>query len=222
MDDASHSHTQLSLARAALRVVPIPVCSYRSRPARLARLSPHAGEAPRCSLVQNGQFYLLNCTLMEASMSVPSRVSTSPFHDGAGSSTDRPAINERITQQTEANVEAYSADRRLIDVRLEELDGEWDIERILEANAAAVSLIGLTLARFVSRRWFLLPAAVAAFLLQHAVRGWCPPVPLFRRLGIRTRREIDERYALKAMRGDFSAANAGSSSAQDVLRAVRS
>jgi membrane-bound metal-dependent hydrolase YbcI (DUF457 family) len=35
---ASHSHTQLSLARAALRVVPIPVCSYRSRPARLARL----------------------------------------------------------------------------------------------------------------------------------------------------------------------------------------
>lgn len=134
-----------------------------------------------------------------------------------------PAINERITQQTEANVEAYSADRRLIDVRLEELDGEWDIERILEANAAAVSLIGLTLARFVSRRWFLLPAAVAAFLLQHAVQGWCPPVPLFRRLGIRTQREIDEeRYALKAMRGDFSAANAESSSARDVLRAVRS
>lgn len=134
-----------------------------------------------------------------------------------------PAINERITQQTEANVEAYSADRRLIDVRLEELDGEWDIERILEANAAAVSLIGLTLARFVSRRWFLLPAAVAAFLLQHAVQGWCPPVPLFRRLGIRTQREIDEeRHALKAMRGDFLASNAGSSSARDVLRAVRS
>ncbi|HET9942578.1 MAG TPA: hypothetical protein VFR05_04515, partial [Terriglobia bacterium] len=60
-------------------------------------------------------------------------------------------------------------------------------------------------------------------LLQHAVQGWCPPVPLFRRLGIRTQREIDEeRYALKAMRGDFLAANAGSSSARDVLRAVRS
>jgi hypothetical protein len=131
-----------------------------------------------------------------------------------------PSTTERVPQ---TNVEAYSADRRLIDVRLEELDGEWDIERILEANAAAVSLIGLTLARFVSRRWFLLPAAVAAFLLQHAVQGWCPPVPLFRRLGIRTQREIDEeRYALKAMRGDFSAANAGSSSARDVLRAVRS
>lgn len=161
---------------------------------------------------------------MEASMSVPAASPLLPSTTERVPQQTDPAINERITQQTEANVEAYSADRRLIDVRLEELDGEWDIERILEANAAAVSLIGLTLARFVSRRWFLLPAAVAAFLLQHAVQGWCPPVPLFRRLGIRTQREIDEeRYALKAMRGDFFlAANAGSSSARDVLRAVRS
>jgi hypothetical protein len=160
---------------------------------------------------------------MEVSMSVPAASPLLPSTTERVPQQTDPAINERITQQTEANVEAYSADRRLIDVRLEELDGEWDIERILEANAAAVSLIGLTLARFVSRRWFLLPAAVAAFLLQHAVQGWCPPVPLFRRLGIRTQREIDEeRYALKAMRGDFSAANAGSSSARDVLRAVRS
>jgi len=101
-----------------------------------------------------------------ASPLLPSTTERVPQH------TD-PAGNERIKQQTEANVEVYSADRRLIDVRLEELDGEWDIERILEANAAAVSLIGLTLARFVNRRWFLLPAAVGAFLLQHAVRP-CP------------------------------------------------
>lgn len=41
--------------------------------------------------------------------------------------------------------------------------------------------------------------------LQHAVQGWCPPVPVFRRLGIRTAREIDlERYGLKAIRGDFN------------------
>jgi hypothetical protein len=160
---------------------------------------------------------------MEASMSVPAASPLLPSTTERVPRQTDPAINERITQQTEAIVEAYSADRRLIDVRLEELDGEWDIERILEANAAAVSLIGLTLARFVSRRWFLLPAAVATFLLQHAVQGWCPPVPLFRRLGIRTQREIaEERYALKAMRGDFLAANARSSSARDVLRAVRS
>jgi hypothetical protein len=76
---------------------------------------------------------------------------------------------------------------------------------VLEANAASISLIGLALGRLVSRRWYLLPTAVAGFLLQHAVQGWCPPISLFRRLGVRTAQEIDhERYALKALRGDFS------------------
>ena len=49
-----------------------------------------------------------------------------------------------------------------------------------------------------------LPGIVLPFLLQHAVQGWCPPVPLFRRLGVRTREEIErEKFALKALRGDF-------------------
>jgi hypothetical protein len=48
------------------------------------------------------------------------------------------------------------------------------------------------------------PAVVTTFLLQHALQGWCPPVPFFRKRGVRTMREIDtERYALKALRGDF-------------------
>ena len=130
-------------------------------------------------------------------------------------------INERIKRQTEANVAFYaSSDKRLLDIRLQELDREWDIERILEANAATISLIGLGLGGFVSRRWFVLPTAVAGFLLQHAVQGWCPPVALFRRLGVRTQREIDEeRYALKALRGDFTSAEA--QPPKDVLHAVR-
>ena len=45
---------------------------------------------------------------------------------------------------------------------------------------------------------------VGGFLLQHAVQGWCPPLPIFRRGGVRTQAEIEqERYALKAIRGDF-------------------
>jgi hypothetical protein len=94
----------------------------------------------------------------------------------------------------------------LIDMRLDDLDREWDMERALEANAAAASLISLVLGRLISRRWYFLSTAVATLLLQHAVRGWCPPVGLFRRLGVRTQREIDaERQALKLMRDDFSA-----------------
>jgi hypothetical protein len=56
----------------------------------------------------------------------------------------------------------------------------------------------------VDRRFLLLPAAVLTFFAQHALQGWCPPIPLFRRLGVRTAREIErERYAIKALRGDF-------------------
>ena len=96
--------------------------------------------------------------------------------------------------------------RGRISERLRQLDREWDIERVLEANAASVGLLGVGLAAFVSRWFLILPAAVTGFLLQHAVQGWCPPVPLFRRLGIRTSGEIEEeRAALKMLRGDFRA-----------------
>lgn len=114
-------------------------------------------------------------------------------------------INERISRQIEDNVAQYSQqDRDQLSRRIRELDQEWDIERTLEANAASLSLVGLGLGAFVDRRFFILPTLVVGFLLQHAVQGWCPPVPLFRQLGFRTAREIEtERYALKTIRGDF-------------------
>ncbi len=114
-------------------------------------------------------------------------------------------INARIRRQTERNISHFAKQGDgEISRRLEELDHEWDIERTLEANAASISLMGVGLGAFVDRRFFVIPAVVAGFLLQHAVQGWCPPVPLFRRLGLRTASEIDvERDALKAIRGDF-------------------
>jgi hypothetical protein len=117
-----------------------------------------------------------------------------------------PHINAEIRRQIEDNVTRTAAGgAQAIAQRLAELDREWDIERTLEANAATASLIGLTLGATVDRRWFLFPAVVAGFLLQHAVQGWCPPVPVFRRLGFRTQTEIDyERYALKGPAGAFA------------------
>ena len=115
-------------------------------------------------------------------------------------------INEAIHRQTEQRIASVGR-QGVSDInrRLEELDQEWDMERTLEANAATIALVGLGLGAIVNRRFFILPAVVAGFLLQHAVQGWCPPVPVFRRLGIRTAREIDlERYGLKALRGDFN------------------
>jgi len=107
-------------------------------------------------------------------------------------------VNRRIERQIERRVRYYAQHRDEIGGRLEELDEEWDIERAIEANAATIALTGVALGALVDRRFLLLPAAVCVFLLQHALQGWCPPVPVLRRLGFRTEREIlEERLALK-------------------------
>jgi hypothetical protein len=125
-------------------------------------------------------------------------------------------INARIQRQTEANIANYA--RRggaAIDRRLAELDAEWDIERTLEANAATAMLVGVTLST-LDRRFLVFPALVAGFLLQHSLQGWCPPLGLWRRLGVRTTSEIDqERMALKALRGDFREFDCGAAQSAD-------
>jgi hypothetical protein len=91
--------------------------------------------------------------------------------------------------------------------RLEALDREWDTDRAIELEASLVGLAGLALGALVDRRLLALPATVGAAVLLHAITGWYPWLPLFRRLGVRRQREIQrERYALKALRGDFDAA----------------
>jgi hypothetical protein len=105
--------------------------------------------------------------------------------------------------------------------QLANLDREWDVERVLQTNASIIVLLGLALGTRVDRRFLLLPVAVYSFLAQHAVQGWCPPIPIFRRLRVRTVREIErERYALKAMRGDFDDLPAESSETEARVRAV--
>ena len=144
---------------------------------------------------------------MEATQSIAMRM---PKEDRVRANTD-PELNRRIDTLLERRIRFYATqDKEVISERIEELDREWDIERVLETNAASISLIGLFLGATSGRRWFVLPAIVSGFLLQHAVQGWCPPVPLFRRLGVRTRLEIEqERHALKLLRGDFEEAARG-------------
>ena len=40
---------------------------------------------------------------------------------------------------------------------LDELDEEWDIERMIEANGSTLAFSGVTLAATVDRRWLALP-----------------------------------------------------------------
>lgn len=114
-------------------------------------------------------------------------------------------INQKISETTEASLaEHLAGGPGAVARRIDELDREWDVERALETTAATLTVTGALLGAFVDRRFFLVPVAVGGFLLQHTLQGWCPPLPLFRALGFRSAREIDEeRYALKAARGDF-------------------
>lgn len=121
-----------------------------------------------------------------------------------------PGVNERIATRTRESVWELAGRPGDIPARLDALDREWDVERALEANAASIALAGVALGATVDRRFFAVPAIVAGFLLQHAVQGWCPPVPVLRRLGFRTQSEIErERCALKALRGDFAEVQSG-------------
>ncbi len=113
-------------------------------------------------------------------------------------------LNERISKKTRQNIARHAEGGEGLGDRLRELDREWDIERVLEANASSLVILGVLLGAFVNRWLLVIPFLVGSFLLQHAIQGWCPPVRLFRRLGFRTHAEIaTEHYALRVLRGDF-------------------
>ncbi len=136
-------------------------------------------------------------------------------------------VNREIRRETKENVARIAAQGGIaINRRLDELEHEWDVERLLECNASSIAFTGVALGALVDRRWLILPALVTGFLFQHAVQGWCPPLPILRRLGFRTSEEIDEeRQALKILRGDYQAVSTPSNNSlaqlDQILAAIR-
>jgi hypothetical protein len=118
--------------------------------------------------------------------------------------TPRRAL-QKIDQGIEDSIRFHASQgSSAISRRIEELDDEWSVERWLETNASALAFSGTLLGLTVNRKWLAVPLIVTGFLFQHAVQGWCPPLPILRAMGVRTRGEIDrEKFALKALRGDF-------------------
>ncbi len=112
---------------------------------------------------------------------------------------------EAIDEKTRRHIRLYGVQpRHELDRRIAEVERERDMEEVLETNASILALSGAILGTTVNKNFFLITGTVLGFLTQHAITGWCPPVPIFRRIGVRTRAEIDqEKYALKALRGDF-------------------
>lgn len=116
------------------------------------------------------------------------------------------AVLRRIDDDTTAGlVQHADAPSEVIAQRLEALDREWDTDQAIELEASLMGLTGLALGTFVRPVLGALPAVVAGAVLLRATTGVYPLLPLFRRLGLRTSKEIArERYALKALRGDFA------------------
>ncbi len=115
-------------------------------------------------------------------------------------------INQRIMRKTEENLkkQQYANSNNLTN-RIKQLDNEWDTERVLEANAATIIFVCSLIGFLTSSYKFIITGIISFFLFVHAIQGWCPPLPLIRRLGIRTQEEIEsEKMAIKFLRGDFN------------------
>lgn len=120
-----------------------------------------------------------------------------------------PLTNSQIRNQTLKSLNIFkNCDAAQISDRIRILSGEWDTERFLGVNASLLILVTSYLGIKLSRAWFLVTGTVAVFMLWHDLIGWCPPLALIRRWGIRTAEEISsEKTALKMMRGDFKGDN---------------
>jgi hypothetical protein len=106
-------------------------------------------------------------------------------------------LNERIT-------ELCLKDQREIDARIRALSDERDVDQFLETVCGGLALAGIVGAALSRRRrWLVLSGVSLAPLLLYGIAR-PRTAPQLRRLGLRTRWEIDcEKFALKALRGDF-------------------
>ncbi len=156
-------------------------------------------------------FYLLR--LIRESIALGTRLQSQQQARIMNSKTETDRVRRRtspeelrkIEERIEHNVRLYAGQPDdVIAARIEDLQNEWSVERHLERNASILMLTGAVLGLAGNRKWLLLSGIVGGFLLQHAISGWCPPLTMFRKMGVRTRNEIErEIYALKAARGDF-------------------
>lgn len=109
-----------------------------------------------------------------------------------------------VEKEIQDTINHYYHDQEEITTRLAELDKEWDIERVLQLEGTALTIAGVILGATVNKKWLALPLAASVVLLISIAKNWTAPLPILRKLGFRTRVEIEkERYALKAIRGDF-------------------
>jgi len=122
-------------------------------------------------------------------------------------STPAAHVNQRIPAAGRENIDRAAlggAGKQIERALCKNSTKEWDVERALEANAGVRRADRLR-ARFVAdRRFFALPALSAPSCCTRAA-GWCPPLPIMRRLGNpHGGRDRGRARALKAMQAQLA------------------
>jgi hypothetical protein len=113
------------------------------------------------------------------------------IHDRIRNET-APYVNRRIDRYTEGSIAYYSQQNRdEVIARIAELDKEWDLDRALMLIFSIAGGSTFAAGMKVNRNWLYLFGVQLAFLAFHAIKGWCPPASVLRRMGFRTRLEID-------------------------------
>lgn len=82
---------------------------------------------------------------------------------------------------------------------VEELEHEWDIEKIVELSAAVVTIASVLLSGNKSKQVNKLGDTVASLLGVDSLKNWRPPTPFLKGMGFRHREEIERE--IKALKG---------------------
>lgn len=107
------------------------------------------------------------------------------------------ALACRLKSVIEAGPEAIAK-------RLDHLDREWSVGRVVKAGVGVSVLAGIALGIFVHPGWFALAAIPGLFLAQYLFTRRSILGEMLHGTGMRSGAEIDaERVALRALRGDF-------------------
>jgi hypothetical protein len=88
--------------------------------------------------------------------------------------------------------------------RLAALEDEPELETVATLGLAGAGVLALIFGLLGSRLWRLLAWLVLPLIFAHARGRLAAPGQFLKTLGLRSRKEIEEeKYALKALRGDF-------------------
>lgn len=88
---------------------------------------------------------------------------------------------------------------RLSGKSIEELEKEWDIEKIVELSAAVVTIASVLLSHTKNKQLNKLGETISSLLGVDSLKNWRPPTPFLRGMGFRSREEIDRE--IKSLRG---------------------